>query len=111
MDLDPWLHLSDDVDPPELPIPSTVEASALSRWSCTVWAQRRGEEGKSEMICVSVEVVDGAGTRRVRATAPSIEGALKIAGGGVPGRRVRILFPIDPETFFVPERPNQKVAA
>ena len=111
MDLDPRLHLSDDVDPPELPIPSTVEASALSRWLCTVWAQRRGEEGKSEMICVSVEVVDGAGTRRVRATAPSIEGALKIAGGGVPGRRVRVLFPIDPETFFVPDYPNQKVAA
>lgn len=63
------------------------------------------------MICVSVEVVEGASTRRVRVTAPSIEGALEIASGGVLGRRVRILFPIDPGTFFVDEYPDRKAAA
>jgi hypothetical protein len=63
------------------------------------------------MIRVSVEVGDGADTRWVRVTAPSIERALKIANGGVPGRRVCIPLPVDPETFFVPENPGQKEAA
>jgi len=63
------------------------------------------------MICVSVEVVDGAGTHWVRVTGPSIEQALKIASEGIPRRRVRLLFPIDPETFFVPEYPNRREAA
>ena len=38
------------------------------------------------MICVSVEIGEGALTRRVWITAPSIERALKIAGQGKPGR-------------------------
>jgi len=52
------------------------------------------------MIRVSVEIREGALTYRARVTAPSIERALKIAGGGKPGRRVRLVFPIDPEAFF-----------
>lgn len=63
------------------------------------------------MICVSVEMREGADTRRVRITAPSIERALEIAGRGIPSRKVRILFPIDPETFFIPENPDQRKAA
>jgi len=63
------------------------------------------------MICVSAEVADDAGTRRVRVTVPSIERALKIASEGIPDRRTRILFPIDPGTFFVPEYPEQREAA
>jgi hypothetical protein len=62
-------------------------------------------EGKgtpSEMIRVTVEIREGALTYRVRVTATSIERALKIAGGGKHGRRVRLVFPIDPELFFVP---------
>jgi hypothetical protein len=63
------------------------------------------------MICVTVEIREGALARRVRITAPSIERALKIAGAGKPGRGVRLLFPIDPEAFFVPGDPVRKEAA
>jgi hypothetical protein len=63
------------------------------------------------MLCVTIEVREGAATLRVRITAPSIERALKLAGDGVPARRVRLLFPIDPEAFFVPENPDWREAA
>jgi hypothetical protein len=48
------------------------------------------------MIRVTVEIREGALTYRVRVTAPSIERALEITGDGMPGRQVRLLFPIDP---------------
>jgi hypothetical protein len=63
------------------------------------------------MICMTVEVREGAVTRRVQISATSIERALKIAGDGTPGRRVRLLFPIDPEAFFVPEDSDRREAA
>ena len=63
------------------------------------------------MISVTVEIREDALTHRTRVTAPSIERALKIAGGGKPGRRVRIVFPIDPEAFFVTADPVRKEAA
>lgn len=63
------------------------------------------------MPCVTVEVREGTVTRRVRITAPSIERAMKMAGAGRPGRRARLLFPIDPETFFVPEDSKRREAA
>jgi hypothetical protein len=70
-------------------------------------------EGKEsiEMIRVTVEIREGALTHRTQVTAPSIERALKIAGGGKPGRRVRLVFPIEAETFFVTEVPGRKEAA
>jgi hypothetical protein len=70
-------------------------------------------EGKesTKMIRVTVEISQGALRHRARVTAPSIERALKIAGGGKPGRRVRLVFPIDPEAFFVTEVPSVKEAA
>jgi hypothetical protein len=55
----------------------------------------------AKMICVTVEIRVGALTYLARVTAPSIERALEIAGGGKPGRRVHLVFPIDPEVFFV----------
>jgi hypothetical protein len=63
------------------------------------------------MMCVTVEIREGALTCRVRVTAPSIERVLKIAGGGKTGRRVRLAFPIDPEAFFVPAPSGTKEAA
>jgi hypothetical protein len=63
------------------------------------------------MICIVVEIHEGALTHRTRVTAPSIERALKIAGGGKPDRRVRLIFPIEPEAFFVTEVPGRKEAA
>jgi hypothetical protein len=55
------------------------------------------------MICVSIEIREGALKHRVQISAPSIERALKVAGEGKPARRVRLVFPIDPEAFFIPE--------
>ncbi len=63
------------------------------------------------MICVTVEIGEGALMRRARITVPSIERALKVARAGKPGRRVRLVLPIDPETFFVPEGSGQREAA
>ena len=54
------------------------------------------------MICVTVEIREGTVTRRARLTTSSIERALKLAGEGKPGRRVRLVFPIDSEAFFAP---------
>ena len=63
------------------------------------------------MICVTVEIGEGALTRRVRITAPSIERALKIARAGEPSRRMRLVSPIDPEAFFAPGGSSRKEAA
>ncbi len=60
------------------------------------------EKRSAQMICVTVEIREGAITRRVRLTATCLERALKLAGEGKPGRRVCLVFPIDPEAFFVP---------
>jgi hypothetical protein len=63
------------------------------------------------MIRIVVEIREGALTYRTRVTAPSIERALKIAGGEKPGRRVSLIFPIEPEVFFVTEVLGLKEAA
>ena len=63
------------------------------------------------MICVTVEIREGALTRRAQISAPSIERALKIARDRKTSRRVRLVFPIDPETFFIPEGSGQREAA
>jgi hypothetical protein len=63
------------------------------------------------MIRVAVEVREGPITYQVRVTAPSIERALEIAGARKPGLEVRLLFPIAPETFFVPADAGVREAA
>jgi hypothetical protein len=64
------------------------------------------------MICVTIEIREGAITRQVKITAPSIERAMKVAGDGKPCHTVRLLFPIEPETFFVTdEDSDQREAA
>ena len=69
------------------------------------------EMRSAKMICVSVEIHEGALTHRARVTAPSIERALRIAGDGKPGCRVRLVFPLDPEAFFVPGDHDRREAA
>ncbi len=64
-----------------------------------------------KLICVTLEICEGFLTHRERTTAPPIERALKLAGGGKPGCEVRLLFPIDPEAFVAPEGPGQREAA
>jgi hypothetical protein len=63
------------------------------------------------MIRVSVEICEGGFTQQARVTAPSIALALQMAAEGKPGRGVRLLFPIDPEAFFVPEGADEREAA
>jgi hypothetical protein len=103
MDLHPPIQLSVDVVPPGHSVPFLVDAYGTRRGLYTRPPERRSEgKGNTEMIHVTIEVREGVDTRPVRITAPSIERALKIAGEGKPGRRVRLRFPIDPEVFFVP---------
>jgi hypothetical protein len=59
------------------------------------------ERESTKMIRVTVEIREGALKYR----------ALKIAGGGKRGRRVRLVFPIEPESFFPAEVPGRKEAA
>ena len=54
------------------------------------------------MITVTVEQKQGATTRQIEVSAPSIERALQISGSDRPDTEVRVLFPIDAEEFFAP---------
>ena len=53
------------------------------------------------MIKVAVEVREGDGPFRVAVLAENITLAIGIIQGRHPGRDVRVVFPIDPEGFFV----------
>ena len=64
----------------------------------------------TRMICLTVEIREGALTYRVRVTAPSIEYALKIVREGKLGRGARLFFLINPKALFVPENSDQRGA-
>lgn len=53
------------------------------------------------MIKISVEVKSGTARFKVRVQAESIEGALEIAKRYNPDKECKVVFPIDPEVFFV----------
>ena len=53
------------------------------------------------MIKVSMEVREGAALSRTTVQAESIREAVSITRRRYPGRDVRVIFPIDPETFFI----------
>ena len=53
------------------------------------------------LISVTVEILERGTSLRTRISAPSIARVLEIAGDRKPGRRVSVVFPIDPETFLV----------
>ena len=55
------------------------------------------------MIRISVRVSDGTARFGVSIQAESIERALEIVARRNPGRECEVVFPIDPETFFVDE--------
>ncbi|MGH3148250.1 MAG: hypothetical protein ACRDTR_20905 [Rubrobacter sp.] len=62
------------------------------------------------MVRVSIDV-DGAAVRsRLLVRAESIQGALRIAGERNPGCALRVVFPLDPETFFVRETDSEPVS-
>ena len=53
------------------------------------------------MILVSIEVGEGAAIFRVPVRAKSITRAVSTMERRYPGRSVRVVFPVDPEGFFV----------
>lgn len=53
------------------------------------------------MIRVTIEAVNGDLCRRETVQAESILRALEMARGRNPGCEVEVMFPIDPEAFFV----------
>ena len=54
------------------------------------------------MIKISIEVLSGSSARfEVAAQAESIEEALEMARRHNPGKECKVVFPIDPEGFFV----------
>jgi len=55
------------------------------------------------MVKVSVEVRKGTARFRVGVQAESIRRALRMVGGRYPHGEVRLVFPIEPEGFFVRE--------
>ena len=52
------------------------------------------------MIQVQLEVRSGATRFRVSARAASIQRAVSVAGARYPGGEVRLVLPVEPETFF-----------
>jgi hypothetical protein len=53
------------------------------------------------MIRVFIEVREGTALSRATVQAGSIREAVSITRGRYPGRDVRVMFPIDPERFFI----------
>ena len=59
------------------------------------------------MIQVLLEVRTGATRFRVSARARSIRRAVSIAGARYPSSEVRLVLPVEPETFFVEDASRQ----
>ena len=60
-------------------------------------------EQQQTLVRISVEVRSGTARFRVGVQAKSIRKALGMVGGRYPHGEVRVLFPIEPEGFFVHE--------
>jgi len=56
---------------------------------------------KKRMIKISIEVRSSAAKFKVALVAESIERALEMAKRYNPGKECKVVFPIDPESFFV----------
>ncbi|QIN79223.1 hypothetical protein GBA65_12615 [Rubrobacter marinus] len=63
------------------------------------------------MIQVQVEVESGAGRFLVSARAASIGRALSLVCASNPGATARVVFPIEPDPFFVREVSREGLAA
>ena len=63
------------------------------------------------MIQVVLEICTGAASFRVTARARSIRRAVRVAGARYPNGEVRLVLPVEPETFFVGGVPNEVALA
>jgi hypothetical protein len=59
------------------------------------------------MISVCMEVREETALSRATVQAGSIREAVSITRGRYPGRDVRVMFPIDPERFFIEGRASR----
>jgi hypothetical protein len=64
-------------------------------------------ERKKEMIQVVLEVCTGPASFRVTARARSIRRSISLAGVRYPGGEVRLVLPVEPESFFVGGVPGE----
>ena len=60
------------------------------------------------MVKVQLEVRAGATRFRVSARATSIRRAVSVAGARYPGSEVRLVLPVEPETFFAGATPGER---
>jgi hypothetical protein len=107
----PLIHHSEDAVPPALPVSLLVDASGAGCGPCARSLERRSEGQGTNMIRASAEIREGELTYRVCVTAPSIECALGLVREVMPGHRVRLIFPLDPDVFFVPEESRAREEA
>ena len=63
---------------------------------------------EDEMVQVQLEVRAGATRFRVSARAASIRRAVSVAGARYPGSEVRLVLPVEPETFFAGATPGER---
>jgi len=61
------------------------------------------------MIQVQLEVRSGATRFRVSARADSIQRAVSVAGARYPGGEVRLVLPVEPETFLAKAGPGESI--
>lgn len=59
------------------------------------------------MVQVDIEVRTGAARFRVTARARSIHRAVSLAGAGYPGAEVRLVVPVEEDSFFVEDAPDK----
>jgi hypothetical protein len=62
---------------------------------------------KMRMIKIAIEVKSGATSYKVAVQAESIQGALEIVKRYNAGKECAVVFPIDPEGFFVEDDPGR----
>ena len=67
-------------------------------------------EQQQKLVRVSVEVRNGTARFRVGVQAESIRKALSMVGGRYLRGVVRVLFPVEPEGFFVHEQTHEVAA-
>jgi hypothetical protein len=87
----------------------------MARWPTKGWPSGRGAwftsnhtlllngsiRKKNRVKKIAIEVRSGATRFKVALLAESIEGALELAKRYNPGKECKVVFPIDPEGFFV----------
>ena len=67
-------------------------------------------EQQQKMVRISVEVRSGSARFRVGVQAQSIRKALGVVAGRYPRGVVEVVFPVEPEGFFVHEQTHKEAA-